>query len=194
MPAIFLAAYIAMSACRSSSLGLVAGAPSAMPMLARTGSSWPSASTGWRRASTIRSAARSAAAGSAPSSTTTNSSPPSRATVSPGADSRDQPLGDRDQQQVADLVPEGVVDHLEVVQVDQRHVDRAVAGRGQRGLQPLVEEHPVGQLGQRVVGGAVVEPLEQPAVLAEREHLPATPRPRSAARAATMITRWSAGR
>ena len=59
--------------------------------------------------------------------------------------------GHGDQQRVADVVAERVVDGLEVVQVDQQHRDRR-GRRGQRGVDPLAEQVAVGQPGQRVVG------------------------------------------
>ena len=90
----------------------------------------------------------------------TNSSPPSRATrCSPTA--WREPLRDRDQQLVADLVAERVVDHLEPVQVDEADAEPAVpvAGVGRTaGAEPLGEQGAVGQVGQRVVGGLVPEP------------------------------------
>ena len=58
--------------------------------------------------------------------------PPSRATVSSARTQRSQPLGHRDQQPVAGLVPEAVVDDLEVVEVEEEHRDRASARRSAR--------------------------------------------------------------
>jgi len=58
-------------------------------------------------------------------SSTANSSPPSRATVSTCRRGRLQPLADLQQQLVAVVVAEGVVDLLEAVQVDQRQRGRA---------------------------------------------------------------------
>jgi hypothetical protein len=114
----------------------------------------------------------SAASGSALSTTTTNSSPPSRATVSDPPEAAHEPPGDRGQEQVADLVAEGVVDLLEVVEVDEGDADPVRAGPVQRGGEPAVEQDPVRQPGQRVVGRAVVELREQPSVVPEDGDLP----------------------
>ena len=67
-----------------------------------------------------------------------------------------QPLGDLDQQRVADGVAEAVVDALEVVEVDEHDRDR-LAGRGQHRLQALAEQRAVGQPGQRIVPGVVAQ-------------------------------------
>ena len=68
------------------------------------------------------------------SSRITNSSPPRRATVSPRGDAGAQALGDLLQQLVALLVAQRVVEHLEVVQVDehQRAFARPVVARTAR--------------------------------------------------------------
>ena len=63
-----------------------------------------------------------------PLAITTNSSPPTRATTSLRAQMRRQPLRHRDQQLVADVVAELVVDRLEAVEVE--HVERQHAVRG----------------------------------------------------------------
>ena len=57
------------------------------------------------------------------------------------------------QQQVPLVVAHGVVEGLEVVQVDQqqRAVVAAAAGGQQRMLEPVLQQAPVGQVGQRVV-------------------------------------------
>ena len=63
-----------------------------------------------------------------------------------------QPLGDHLQQLVAGGMAERVVDGLEVVEVEQvRGDDLAALDAGKRLLQPLVEQHAVGQAGQRIV-------------------------------------------
>src|SRR6266508_3653776 len=74
-----------------------------------------------------------------------------------------QPLGDQGEQLVADLVSEGVVDGLERVQVQQQHGQQAAVAvqAGQGVLQPVVEQRPVGQVGEWVVQGLVVQLLGQ---------------------------------
>ena len=83
-----------------------------------------------------------------------NSSPPSRATVSwrrTGAPAAGPPGGEV----VAGGVPEGVVDPLEAVEVDEEQVDGLAdpPGPDQLLLDPVLEQPPVGQAGQRVVPG-----------------------------------------
>jgi hypothetical protein len=70
-----------------------------------------------------------------------------------------QPGPDLAQQPVPGAVAEAVVDHLEVVQVDEEHGQAAaVAARpGQRVPDPVVEQGPVGQVGEAVVEGQVLE-------------------------------------
>jgi hypothetical protein len=65
-----------------------------------------------------------------------------------------EPLRQDPQHRVAGLVAEAVVDQLEVVEIDEgdRHLRAAVPGRGQRLLQAFVQQQPVGQAGQRVMG------------------------------------------
>ena len=72
----------------------------------------------------------------------------------PGPQALPQPVGHRDEQLVADVVAEAVVDGLETVQVAVEHRGHAAA-RGERGLQPMPEQRAVGQTGQRVVLGLV---------------------------------------
>ncbi len=73
------------------------------------------------------------------------------------ADLGAQQLRDRDEQPVADVVAEQVIDGLEVVQVDQQH--RRPSRRGQGGVEPVAEQRPVGQPGQAVVADLVLQPL-----------------------------------
>ena len=73
-----------------------------------------------------------------------------------GLERAEQASGDRLQQLVADRVPERVVDRLEVVEIQEE--DRVVApARGQQLAEPIEEERAVGQAGQRVVEGLVLE-------------------------------------
>ena len=144
-----LARYIARSALRISWLASASAssrrrrrpADGAMPMLAWTNSSRPSMTNGSCSASRIRSASSAGARQPTPLSTSTaNSSPPSRATVSPCADTqvRSRPRH-LHQQLVAAGVAQAVVDLLEPVQVEEQHGDRArrrrraAAGRARPG-------------------------------------------------------------
>jgi hypothetical protein len=88
-------------------------------------------------------------------------SPPMRATVNRRAELGLQPAGHGDQQHVAELVAEGVVGFGKVVQVDQRQ-GGVVAGRsGQRGVEDFDQPGAVGQLGELVVKGGVVQVRDQ---------------------------------
>ncbi len=61
-------------------------------------------------------------------------------------------LGDRLQQQVADGVPERVIDGLEVVEIETQHPDGfAWPLVGQDNVHLIVERHAVWQIGQRVI-------------------------------------------
>jgi hypothetical protein len=65
-----------------------------------------------------------------------------------------EPLGHGPNQFVASRMAEGVVDVLEVIEVDVEHGSRrarALAHLVDRGLEPLAEEDPVGQAAQRVM-------------------------------------------
>ena len=76
-----------------------------------------------------------------------------------GPDRAGEPLGDLDEDLVADGVAVGVVDALEVVEVDEEQGDRAgtAAVAGERPLEVVAEEDAVGEPGQRVVQGVVDE-------------------------------------
>ena len=74
------------------------------------------------------------------------------------ADRGRDPTGDRDQELVAGLVPEHVVDDLEVVEVEEQDGNRRVLiGLGQRLADLLREQRPVGQTRERVVVGAMAQ-------------------------------------
>ena len=81
-------------------------------------------------------------------------------------------LGDLDQQRVAVVVAERVVDLLEAVEVDQQHRGRVVAA--QRALGAAVQERAVGQAGEGVVQGLVAQAArragDDPEQGAEEEH------------------------
>jgi hypothetical protein len=59
---------------------------------------------------------------------------------------------------VADVVAETVVDQLEVVQIDEEQAD-LLPSPPERGLQPVLEQQPVRQAGQRVVERLLRQPL-----------------------------------
>ena len=61
-----------------------------------------------------------------------NSSPPKRATVSLGAQLAVQARADRAQQLVAGVVAERVVEHLQVVEVEEEQRDAAAVARRAR--------------------------------------------------------------
>ncbi len=69
-----------------------------------------------------------------------------------------QPAGHRREQLVTGGVAEGVVDRLEVVEVDEEDGDRLVAAHqpGEGVLQPIEEQDAVGQAGERVVQRAML--------------------------------------
>ena len=80
-----------------------------------------------------------------------------------------QALGHGHQQPVAALVAEAVVDHLEAVDVEDEEGDGGpvAQGAGQRVLQPVPEQDPVGQVGEAVVEGLAGELDLEPAPLAD---------------------------
>ena len=85
------------------------------------------------------------------------------------ADSTADPVGDGLQELVADGMAEGVVDRLEVVEVDEQHDHRV--GLGPRDAQGVIhaveEQRPVGEPGQLVVEGAVAELALEVALLGD---------------------------
>ena len=92
-----------------------------------------------------------------------------------------QPVAHLPEQRVAGGVPERVVDHLELVQVDEQQAERAALVPVHVGgvREPVAEQGPVGQAGERVVEGlvgqlllAALDLLEQPGVLPQRDELP----------------------
>ena len=79
--------------------------------------------------------------------------------MSPGRTSAGQPVGDREQQLVADLMAVGVVDLLEPVEVGEQDRGVGVRALGPLGgvLESFLQQQPVRQPGQRVVQRDVVE-------------------------------------
>ncbi len=142
---------------RAAARRLVGLGPSALvvatPMLAVPTKSRLPSRTGWRIAASSRSARAAASISSTSSTSTANSSPPSRASVSDGRTCWLIRSATRRDELVAGRVAERVVDHLEVVEVDQqqRHSAAAALVAGHRVLDPVAEQRPVGQAGQRVL-------------------------------------------
>jgi hypothetical protein len=152
---LFFPAYIAKSASpRSFSIDIRGSRVCTMPMLAPTRITTLPRTTGSLISASTRSATRKApSATSTESSSTANSSPPSRTTVSSGRTARRMRRGDLAQQRVALCVAERVVHGLEAVEVEQQQCD-ALAPRGpDHAADPVAEQQPVGQPGQRVVQG-----------------------------------------
>ena len=80
-----------------------------------------------------------------------------------------EPIGDVDQQPVAGRVPVRVVDHLEVVEIEEE--DDRRPGRGlvrEERVDAFDEQAPVRQPGERVVIGLVAELLLEPRKLGQR--------------------------
>ena len=75
------------------------------------------------------------------------------------ANAEQQAFGRGDQQRIARGVSEGVVDGLEVVQVEEEHGHAALASADHRVLEAFGEQRSVGEARQRVVEGAVLELL-----------------------------------
>ena len=120
-----LALRLAKYMARSASASIVCGPT---PPAARRCRCWRAAQPSCPRARAVAARPRArasrrppAAPASIPSSRTANSSPPRRATVSSGRTDGDQSLGHGHQEGVAGLVPERVVDPLEVVEVEVQH-------------------------------------------------------------------------
>ena len=91
-----------------------------------------------------------------------NSSPPKRATVSIGRMQSCSACGDVLEHQVAGRVAVGVVDALEVVDVDHQH-QRRLAGAGDAvdlAGQRQLELAPVGQAGQRVAARQLAQAVD----------------------------------
>ncbi len=79
-----------------------------------------------------------------------------------------QPGRDGGQQLVAGVVAEAVVDHLEAVEVDVAESEPGARVRVlEELLQPFEERGPVGQPGERVVGGLVAQPLLEPVAVGD---------------------------
>ena len=82
--------------------------------------------------------------------------------------SRDQ-AGRGDEQFVAGVVAVAVVDHLEAVEIEEEQGDSrsSALGAGQRQLEVVEQQGPVGEPGERVVGGLVGEVGLEPSPLGD---------------------------
>ena len=171
-----LARRSARSAClsRSSALAPSRGI-STTPMLALRIRLWPSISNGAARASISRRQSASAPAGwSRPllhdrELVAADAGEQCR----PPRDAGQQALGAGLDHPVAERVAERVVELAEAVEVEaqQRRLLAAVAGAGQRLLDPLEQAGAVGEVGQRVVG------RQMPGLRLARAPLPVTSMP-----------------
>lgn len=129
-------------------------------MLTPTTTRWPSSRKGTRRAVRVRRAVAWARGGVT------------------GVDGPRQAHRDGAQQLVVDAMAEAVVDHLEVVDVQEQHrvpyPARRVAPLAPRGVegmrQAIVEQGTVGEPGQRVVERLMGEFLLEPLALADVAH------------------------
>ena len=156
--------YIARSAWLSSVSAESPGFDSAMPIVVVTETESPATSIRLRSASRMRSQEAPTSSGSCTSSSSTaNSSPPSRATVSVSRTVALIRCADLDEQLVAGRVAEQVVDPLEAVEVAEQHGQLAAAAglHRHRVLDPVHEQRPVRQAGERVVPGQVGHVLAQ---------------------------------
>ena len=67
-------------------------------------------------------------------------------------DQSTQPFGHDLQQLVAGWVAECIVDGLELVEIEMMNGNHfAVPESGERTFQPLIEQYPIGEIGQRIV-------------------------------------------
>ncbi len=119
----FFTRYIAVSASRSRSAGSVWNWLSAltMPMLHDENTACSSIWNGRSKAASTFSAMLTAACTVAFGESTANSSPPRRASRSVSRRQVAQPLGRLHEQQVAVMMAEAVVHHLEAVEIDEHH-------------------------------------------------------------------------
>ena len=86
-----------------------------------------------------------------------------------GRDAGPEPLGHRDEEPVARRMAQGVVDDLEVVEVEEQHDGQRVGAWGEEAVVDLLaEQGPVGEAGQRIVMGLMAELLLEARQLGER--------------------------
>ena len=122
-------------------------------MLALNETSLPSITNGAEKASAIREAIRSAASASTPSQSSANSSPPNLDTVSLGRRIERSRSATSHQDSVARVVPEAVVDGLEVVEVAEQQRQRAATPR--RALASCIRSVNKVRLGSPVSGSCM---------------------------------------
>lgn len=72
-----------------------------------------------------------------------------------------QPYPDLPEQRITRVVPERVIDVLELVQVHQQYRDTAAGAVLQALVQTAAEQHAIGEPGEGVVSGVVAEPVDQ---------------------------------
>ena len=152
--------YIARSAWRSRSSGsVVLSEVMAAPMLARITTCRPWNSNGERSASRIRSAARRVPASSVSSSRIANSSPPNRAVVSSGRITARRRSATATSSWSPASCPSESLTVLKSSRSEKRTDTAPVAASlpGQRVRDAVAEEGAVGEAGQRVVEGLVLE-------------------------------------
>ena len=77
----------------------------------------------------------------------------------PSGNRRGEPLGHLLQHPIAHRMAEAVVDHLEVVEVDEQHGDLAGRGGGEQPVEQADERRTIGEIGQVVVRRRVGEAL-----------------------------------
>ena len=157
-----LARYMAISASSRSSPGPVVGSPvTTTPTLAVTVRSRPCFVMGWPidRTSSLGEQARVVGVAEAAEHHELVSAEAGDGVGLPH--SARQPPGDLDEHLVAGLMPECVVDRLEVVEVDEQEGDATGAAlQGQEGLgKPVLKRGPVGQARYLVVQRLVGEGL-----------------------------------
>ena len=156
-----LARYIARSAAlsRSSTLSSAAASPARRRRCRRPKSMCASIAKGSAIASITSMASPMASLTATQfAHSTPNSSPPSRAINRFERQPVAQPRRHRLQKQIADAVPQRVVDRLEAVEVDEknRRLRRPALRRRQRLLAGFAKGHAIGQARQRVVIGQIL--------------------------------------
>ena len=164
-----LARYMATSALRMSDSGDAVGlSAKAMPQEAVTKILPPSRVTGSASWARKRSAAAAAAASFGMRlQTTMNSSPPNLPSVSPGRSGASNRAATSCSKRVAERVTHGVVDDLEAIEVDEqhRHPGPEPPGTHQRVIDAVLQQGTVGQAGEVVVEGLVLERRLEPSTL-----------------------------
>ena len=134
----------------------------AIPMLAVIFTSPIESERARQLAASIRTAITSASEGSSRSSQRiTNSSPDRRASVSPGRSTPVSRSATAISNSIADTMAVGVVDPLEIVQIDEKHrrgLTRAPRTR-KACVQALQHQHPVRKPRQRIVQRGVTRPI-----------------------------------